>query len=61
MKYVQEYAKDIESAASLEDLLEITREISEGKLQYAYPYQLKLFVIEYAKLVLRFIDDRKNE
>lgn len=55
MKYVQEYSKDVENASTIEDLINITRDLADGKVQYAFPYQLKTFIIEYAKIVLSYI------
>jgi hypothetical protein len=41
----------IDEAKTLEDFHNITDVLAAGDLVYAYPYQLKLFIIKYASFV----------
>lgn len=53
--FTADYMSLIQKAESLEDLSIIAEKMSSGDIQYAYPYQLKLLLIEYSKLVLKLV------
>jgi hypothetical protein len=45
---------------SVDDFIEISQDLVDNKLQYAYPYQLKEFLIKYSKNVIKFISSKEN-
>ncbi len=56
--FVQEYQKLLDAVKNEQDqnkkkilLSQITEELSKGELMYAFPYQMKLLIIDYAKQV----------
>lgn len=49
--FVQDISKMIDEAKTQEDFDQITDLLSGGDIAYAYPYQLKLFIIKYACFV----------
>jgi hypothetical protein len=52
MLFIQDIEKEIDNIKNVkEDLKRINETLSKGEFLYAYPYQLKLFIIKYAKLV----------
>lgn len=58
--FVQEYNKRIDKIINLqEDFAAINDQIASGDINYAYPYQLKEFIIRYAQLVKIVLEDTK--
>ena len=53
MPYTQDLMKRLVDI-TYQDFIEITSQIADGNIQYVYPYDLKLFIIEYAKAVQKF-------
>jgi len=49
--FVQDISKMIDQAKTPEDFAQITDLLAAGEIVYAYPYQLKLFIIKYASYV----------
>jgi hypothetical protein len=55
--YIQDIEKLIDSVEinpTTDKIKEVTSVISSGDIQYAYPYQMKLFAIKYAKFVEKY-------
>jgi hypothetical protein len=59
--FVQEYNKKLDDVTTTEEFLEISRSLAEGKLMYAFPYQLKEFIIKYANIVLEHLNKANGE
>lgn len=51
MIFVQDISKLIDQASTSEDVNRVTELLAGGDIAYAYPYQLKEFIIKYAKFV----------
>lgn len=55
--YIQDIEKlidSVESNPTKDKINEVTTAISSGDIQYAYPYQMKLFAIRYAKFIEKY-------
>lgn len=53
--YLHEITKMMDDAKSIEDFERITEVVAAGDISYAYPYQLKLFISRYARLVKQYV------
>ena len=53
MYYLHEYNKRLDNYKDSDDLLKISEDLVNKKLVYAYPYQLKEFIIRYAECVCK--------
>lgn len=51
--YVQQYMTLLQNVETKEDLIDIAEKIASGEIQYAFPYQLKQFIIAYSKIMLQ--------
>lgn len=66
--YIQDFEAEILNAKSktnnqeisIDDFKRITNIIASGNVQYAYPYQMKEFMIKYAKLVSEILETKTN-
>lgn len=53
--FVPDYLALLEKVETKEDLINIAEKMASGEIQYAFPYQLKLLLIEYSKTTLEII------
>lgn len=61
--YAPEFITALQNVSSIADLITISTLMETEQIQYAYPYQLKTLIIEYAKTVNRIahLNPDKND
>ena len=50
--FVHEYLKLLENPTQ-ETIIRISKDLAEGNITYAFPYQMKEFIIKYSAAVLQ--------
>lgn len=58
--FVPDYLQMLQNAETQEDLANIANKMASGEIQYAFPYQLKVLLIEYSKAILKIMSKNVN-
>lgn len=58
--FVPSYLEMLQKAETQEDLAIIATKMASGEIKYAFPYQLKLLLIEYSKVTLKLMSKNVN-